>query len=110
MLFRSEAAIGGQLFAVGTYQVRLPHIVPADYGINLSWFSDFGTLGLVTGQSKVCSISLCIKDDLALRASTGIAVNWRSPFGPVEIDLALPVMMQTYDKGQNIRFSAGTNF
>jgi outer membrane protein insertion porin family len=105
-----EAAIGGQLFAVGTYQVRLPQILPPDYGISFSLFSDFGTLGMVTGQSKVCSVSLCIKDDLALRASAGVAINWRSPFGPVEIDVGMPVVMQSYDKGQNIRFSAGTNF
>lgn len=105
-----EAAIGGNFYAIGSYVVRLPQIVPADYGINLSLFSDFGTLGLVNGVNKTCTIVSCVRDDLAFRASAGIAVNWRSPFGPVEIDFGLPIVMAPYDKGQNIRFSAGTNF
>ncbi len=105
-----EAAIGGNFYAIGSYVVRLPQIVPADYGINLSLFTDFGTLGLVTGVSKTCTIISCVRDELAFRASAGIAVNWRSPFGPVEIDFGLPIVRTPYDKGQNIRFSAGTNF
>ena len=106
----SDSAIGGQLFAVGTYQVRLPDFLPPDYGIKLSAFADFGTLGVITGTQQTCTILTCIKDDLSLRASTGIAVNWKSPFGPVEIDFAVPFLKQDYDKPQSIRFSAGTNF
>jgi outer membrane protein insertion porin family len=106
----SEAALGGQAFAIGTYQVRLPQILPQDYGITLSAFSDFGTLGLIRGQQKTCTFSLCIKDDMALRVTAGIAINWRSPFGPVEIDVGHPLVMESYDKPEAIRFSAGTQF
>jgi outer membrane protein insertion porin family len=105
-----EAALGGQLFAIGTYQIRLPAILPEDYGVSLSLFSDFGTLGIVRGLQKVCNPGSCIKDDLAIRQTVGIAVNWRSPFGPVEIDLGYPVLKQPFDKPQAIRLSAGTNF
>jgi outer membrane protein insertion porin family len=107
----AEYALGGQFYAIGTYQVRLPQILPEDYGINLSAFTDFGTLGILTGVSKICTPRLsCIKDDLAPRVSAGIAINWRSPFGPVEIDVGYPIIMQGYDKPQAIRFSAGTSF
>ncbi len=106
-----SAALGGQLFAIGTYQVRLPAILPEDYGVSLSLFSDFGTLGIVRGVNKGCNLPFsCVKDDLAIRQSVGIAVNWKSPFGPVEIDLGYPVLKQSYDKPQAIRLSAGTNF
>jgi outer membrane protein insertion porin family len=107
-----SAALGGQLFAIGTYQVRLPAILPEDYGVNLSLFSDFGTLGIVRGLQKTCNLIAhsCVKDDLTLRQTVGVAVNWRSPFGPVEIDLGYPVLKQSYDKPQAIRLSAGTNF
>jgi outer membrane protein insertion porin family len=107
----SEVALGAQLYAIGTYQVRLPQILPEDYGINLSAFADFGTVGLLSGVPKVCIERVtCIKDNLAPRVSAGIAINWRSPFGPVEIDVGYPVLMQEYDKPQVIRFSAGTAF
>jgi len=68
-------------------------------------------VGLITGVSKVCVERVqCIKDDLGLRVSTGITVNWRSPFGPVAIDVGTPIIMNGYDKSQVIRFSAGTAF
>jgi outer membrane protein insertion porin family len=106
----ANAALGGQLFAIGTYQVRLPDILPADYGISLSAFSDFGTLGLIRGSSKICTISTCIRDDLAMRLTAGIAINWKSPFGPVEVDVGYPLLKASYDKPQAIRLSAGTTF
>jgi len=107
----AEVALGGQLYAIGTYQVRLPQILPEDYGINLSAFADFGTLGIITGVDKSCIPgSRCVRDDLAPRLAAGIAINWRSPFGPVEIDVGYPIIKQGYDKPQAIRFSAGTQF
>src|SRR5258706_8396807 len=107
----ANVALGGQLYAIGSYQVRLPQILPADYGINLSTFVDFGTLGLITGVTKTCDLfRTCIKDNLALRLAAGIAINWRSPFGPVEIDVGYPLLKAPYDKPQAIRFSAGTQF
>jgi outer membrane protein insertion porin family len=106
----ANAALGGQLFGIGTYQVRLPDILPPDYGINLSAFSDFGTLGLIHGVSTVCTATACVRDDLSMRVSAGIAINWKSPFGPVEVDVGYPILKQSYDKPQAIRLSAGTTF
>ena len=106
----ANVAVGGQFFAIGTYQVRLPDILPPDYGIRLSAFTDFGTVGLIHGENTLCTAGSCIRDDLAMRVSAGIAVNWKSPFGPVEIDLGLPLVKQSYDKEQTIRLSAGTQF
>jgi outer membrane protein insertion porin family len=58
----------------------------------------------------VCNAGTCIRDNLAIRASAGIAVNWKSPFGPVEVDIGYPFLQQSYDKPQIIRLSAGTTF
>jgi outer membrane protein insertion porin family len=113
-------ALGGDAFAVGTADLRIPDFLPADYGISMSLFSDFGTLGHLdaTGIPKIdqnCSAGalntgqiVCIKDNLALRVSAGIAIAWKSPFGPVQIDLGMPVVKESYDKTQIIHFSAGT--
>jgi len=106
----ADAALGGQLFAVGSYQVRLPAILPEDYGISLSTFIDVGTLGMIRGTPKVCIPQVCIRDDLGLRVSAGISVGWRSPFGPVSVDIGYPIVKQVYDKPQIIRLSAGTTF
>ena len=111
-----QGAIGGEAFAIGTFDLRLPDLLPADYGISGSLFTDFGTLGHISGGLgrgiTTCRDSLphtpCFVDDLALRASAGLAIAWKSPFGPVEIDLGLPYIKQPYDKTQLIRFSTAT--
>jgi outer membrane protein insertion porin family len=92
----------------------LPDFLPADYGISTSLFTDIGTLGHVASQPGLPTCNQltrhipCIVDDMALRASGGLAIGWKSPFGPIEIDLAVPYIRQSYDKSQIIRFSAGT--
>jgi len=45
---------------------------------------------------------------MAIRATAGLGISWKSPFGPIAISLALPYVKQTYDKSQVIYFSAGT--
>jgi outer membrane protein insertion porin family len=105
-----NASLGGQFYAIGTYQVRLPQILPEDYGIRLSLFSDFGTLGLIQGAQNFCAFNICVKDDMAMRVTAGLAINWRSPFGPVEIDIVYALLKESYDKPETIRFTAGTVF
>jgi len=97
-------ALGGDFYAIGTYQVRIPDFVPADYGMSFSLFSDFGTLGHLDSPFRTTNV----KDNLALRASVGISVKWKSPFGPVQIDFGVPVAKASYDRTEFIHFSAGT--
>jgi outer membrane protein insertion porin family len=107
-------AIGGDAYAIGTADVLLPEFLPADYGVALSLFSDFGTVGHLSSgvQPNNCAPFppgvVCIKDNMAFRASAGIGVNWKSPFGPIQISFALPYVKEGYDKSQIIYFSAGT--
>jgi len=41
-------AIGGDAYAIGDADLRLPEFLPADYGVALSLFSYFGTMGHLT--------------------------------------------------------------
>ena len=110
------SALGGETFAIGTFDLRLPDLLPADYGVTTSLFTDFGTLGHIASQPglETCGraprLAPCIVDDMAFRASAGIAIGWKSPFGPLEVDLGVPLAKTSYDKSQIIRFSAGTGF
>jgi outer membrane protein insertion porin family len=109
---QGENAVGGDAYAIGSAQLRLPDFLPADYGVGLSLFTDVGTLGhLDTGtQGSDCAIpgDTCIKDNMGIRATGGIGISWKSPFGPIAISLALPYVKESYDKSQIIYFSAGT--
>jgi outer membrane protein insertion porin family len=110
-------AVGGNIYAIGTVAFRIPDFLPADYGVGTSLFTDFGTLGKVDGpRDQLCPPpvppavinSSCIRDDLAFRASAGVSVSWKSPFGPVQISLGIPLAKAKYDKTEFIHFNAGT--
>ena len=105
----SSAALGGEAYAIGTFEVRIPDFLPDDYGMGFSLFSDFGTVGIVSGKTP-CDQFSCIHDNLALRASAGITLRWKSPFGPVQVDIGYPLIKQPYDKIQALTFNAGTTF
>ncbi len=115
----NTGALGGTVHAIGTAQVRFPSLIPESYGIGLSLFTDFGTLGRVdnlNSQTRLCTgaqysgIGTCVKDNLAFRGSAGISVQWKSPFGPVQIDLGLPYAKTFYDRAQIIHFSTATGY
>jgi outer membrane protein insertion porin family len=105
-------AVGGNFYAIGHAQLRLPEWLPPDYGVNLALFSDFGTVGKLDSVVPLCpnlsAATSCIKDNLAMRASAGLAVAWKSPFGPITIDFGIPFLKTNYDRSQLIYFSAGT--
>jgi outer membrane protein insertion porin family len=107
-----QGAVGGNVYAIGNASVRLPNFLPEDYGISTSLFTYFGTLGHIdSGKlSNNCLVgsSSCIKDNLAFRASAGIGIGWKSPFGPIQIDLGIPLAKTSYDRAEIIHFSAGT--
>ena len=47
---------------------------------------------------------------MKLRAGVGVGLIWASPFGPLRIDYAHPVMKEPTDKVQEINFGISTRF
>jgi outer membrane protein insertion porin family len=109
-----QEALGGKLYAIGTLEETFPDGLPEQYGIHMAAFTQIGTLGLLDDADKRTAGSLIadpfVKDDLALRMSAGISVFWKSPLGPIRIDLAAPILKQSYDKTQVFNFSTSTRF
>ncbi|HET7084904.1 MAG TPA: outer membrane protein assembly factor BamA [Rhizomicrobium sp.] len=112
----NTGALGGTVQAIGSAALRFPALLPESYGIGLSLFSDFGTMGRLDTPKGLCTgtqysgIGSCVKDNLAFRGSAGISVQWKSPFGPVQIDLGLPYAKTYYDRPQIIHFSTATGY
>ena len=97
-------SLGGKDYAVGTFQVSFPIGLPEEYQVSGHAFSDFGTL-----TNTDADIST-IQDSASIRVSAGVGVLWKSPFGPIGIDVAIPILSQDFDKTQLINFSVGTSF
>jgi outer membrane protein insertion porin family len=46
----------------------------------------------------------------ALRASAGVAFNWRSPIGPLSFSIAEPLNAEPGDEIERFQFTIGTLF
>ncbi|MCI5043543.1 MAG: outer membrane protein assembly factor BamA [Aquisalinus sp.] len=117
-------ALGAKTYAIGSLETRLPLPIPDQFDIQTSLFTDFGTVGIIDEESKILNDDVAnfvdfngdgifdepIQDDLSIRASAGISIDWRSPFGPVRIDLAEVLVQEDYDQTEAFRFSAGGQF
>lgn len=106
-------ALGGNFYAVGSVELTLPNGLPEQYGIRTSLFADVGTLGVLDSRYTHGTNGLpndTIVDDLALRASAGLSVHWRSPMGPIRFDFSQILNKADYDRTETFRFSTSTQF
>ena len=105
----SDDALGGDYFYRGTAELSFPIGLPDELGILGHAFTDVGSLwdidhipdGVDRGD---------VKDKNALRGSAGFGISWRSPLGPIRVDLALPYLKESYDKTEFFQFNFGTHF
>lgn len=97
-------ALGGNRFWRGSAELDLPTGLPDDLGLMAHVFSDAASLWLVDETGPL------ITDINRPRASAGVGLSWRSPLGPMRIDLAKPIVKEPYDRLQQFRFSFGTRF
>ncbi|MBN8713279.1 MAG: outer membrane protein assembly factor BamA [Xanthomonadales bacterium] len=95
--------IGGAFKVLGTAQVFIP--LPFLKNVNtarVSWFVDVGN-----AYRNFKSF-----DASTLRASTGVALQWQAPIGPLIISLAVPFRDQPQDRHyqERIQFTFGSQF
>ena len=115
-------AIGGQTYAIGTVETTFPLGLPEEFGLEGAVFSDFGTVFGAPEQTLPEGSKLCVNDGdgtaekcevfdtMAFRLSVGAGVIWQSPFGPLRVDVAYPLIKADYDEEELFRFSVGTRF
>ncbi|MDP9126874.1 MAG: outer membrane protein assembly factor BamA [Pseudomonadota bacterium] len=103
----NQDALGGDRFARGSAEMTMPTPLPPELGLKSHLFVDAGVLG----QAKALQIpgDVFANDD-SVHLSIGVGVTWQSPFGPVRLDFAEPILYKTYDKIEHIHFSFGTKF
>src|SRR5690606_32095700 len=100
-------ALGGNQFVTGTVELSFPIGLPDEFGLRGRTFTDFGFLTDVE-EDEVADNP--IDDENSIRLSVGAGLSWTSPFGPIRIDFAVPVLKEDFDKEERFRFSFGTRF
>jgi outer membrane protein insertion porin family len=97
-------SLGGEWRYTGSVQVSFPLGLPKNLGVSGRVFTDVGSLGSVNPSNS------SIKDTGNIRSSVGTGIAWVSPMGPIIIDFSFPVVKESYDKTETIRFDFGTRF
>ncbi len=100
----TEDALGGEWLYTSSIELQFPLGLPAELGIGGRVFTDMGSAG---GLNPVNATT---EDSGSLRLSTGIGMTWNSPFGPLGIDLGIPLLEEEYDKKESFRVNFGTRF
>ena len=96
--------IGGSSYVNGSAEVQFPMpAIPESIGIKGAVFADVGS---VFGSPFTDATAT----KLALRSSVGASLIWASPFGPLRVDYAIPVMKKAGDRIQNLNFGISTKF
>ena len=97
-------SLGGNAFYRGSMELGLPSGLPEDLGVRAHLFTDFGSLFEVDDNGPT------VEDEHSVRLSVGGGISWRSPLGPIRVDLATPILEEEFDENEVFRFSFGTSF
>ncbi len=110
----TDDTLGGQYFGVARAEVTFPLGLPEEFGLAGGVFGDVGT---VWGLDETATFDPSdptqtgeVDDSFELRAAVGATIFWTSPFGPVRLNFAAPLLEEDGDDDEFFRFSAGTRF
>ncbi|OLP55278.1 outer membrane protein assembly factor BamA [Rhizobium rhizosphaerae] len=102
-------AIGGTTYFTASAEATFPLPgVSRDAGFRGAIFADAGTL--YGNDVAVTKADRVVGTDASLRASVGIGLIWASPFGPLRVDYAVPVVKKDYDRVQNLKLGISSAF
>ena len=95
--------IGGNYATALNFATTLPGIFKDLETIDFSFFVDAGNVWGV-------DYSDTIDDNSKIRTSSGLAVDWLTPIGPLSFSFAKPITKADTDRTENFRFDIGTTF
>ena len=95
--------IGGNYGSAINLTSTLPGLFTEIQDLDISLFYDAANIWGVDYSSS-------IDDNSKIRSSTGIALDWFTPIGPLSLSYSIPITKNSTDKTENVRFNIGTTF
>ena len=95
--------VGGNFASALNFEANLPKILPEDTNMDVGIFLDFGNVWGVDYDST-------LDDSNKIRSSTGVALNWSSPIGPMTFILSQNLSKADTDETESFNFNLGTTF
>lgn len=100
----TDDKLGGNLYYVGTAELRFPLGLPEELRIFGRTFVDAGSLEEIDVSGPT------LDENKGLRAAAGFGFSWLSPLGPLSIDFAQAFLKEQGDETETFRLSFGTRF
>jgi len=97
--FGFRQPLGGAVKTIGSFELFFPQLIKAS-GTRASVFLDYGNVFASTSD-------VSFKE---FRVSTGLAVQWQSPLGPISISYAFPLKKEDGDKIERLQFNFGRQY
>ena len=94
--------IGGNYASAMTLATTLPDFLPDLESVSFGLFIDAANVWGVDYNSSL--------DNSKIRSSTGLAIDWLTPIGPLNFVLAQPITKDSSDVEETFRFNIGTTF
>jgi len=95
--------IGGNYATAINFATTLPGLFSDLENIDFSFFVDAGNVWGI-------DYSDTLNDSSKIRSSTGLAVDWLTPIGPLSFSFAQAITKADTDKTETFRFDIGTTF
>ncbi|TIX56654.1 MAG: outer membrane protein assembly factor BamA [Mesorhizobium sp.] len=104
----SDDHLGGTTYFNASAEAQFPMpVIPESFGLRGAVFADAATLYGSKIETALVDQSTV---DMQWRASVGVGLMWASPFGPIRIDYAIPVLKEDTDEVQEFNFGISTRF
>ncbi len=95
--------IGGNFAYAVNFSSTIPKILEESQNVDFLFFIDAANLWGIDYDKT-------LDENGKIRSSTGIALDWYSPLGPMNFSLAYPITKESSDKEETFRFNLGTTF
>ena len=95
--------VGGNFTAAFNFSSTLPMLLPSVETADFKFFIDAANVWGVDYRDNY-------DDSNKIRSSTGIAVDWFTPIGPLNFSLAQPITKVSTDQTETFQFNLGTTF
>ena len=95
--------IGGNYVTSLHLSTNLPAVLNTVENLDFSYFIDIANVWGVDYDNS-------IDDSNQIRSSTGIAIDYLSPIGPMNFSFTQPITKKSSDKTETFRFNLGTSF
>jgi len=95
--------IGGNYVSTLKFSTNLPGFFTTVENIDFSYFVDFANVWGVDYSDS-------IDDSNKIRSSTGLALDLKTPVGPLTFSFTQPITKKSSDKTESFRFNLGTTF